>query len=117
MFIVLLILPSSFLADSQISASEVLKTFEKAFFDIVNAKQSLFRLVHCKVISENVKESIEKANDEDAKYILFWHLEKNATVDTLREYCNVAIAADGYPKMNSLGRDMLGMLSPRGWLE
>lgn len=117
MFIVLLILPSSFLADSQISASEVLKTFEKRFLGIVNAKQSLHRLKHCNVISEEVKKKIEEACDDDAKYILYEHLEKNATVDTLREYCEAAIAADGYPKMKNLGDDMLEMLSPKGWLE
>ena len=68
------------------------------------------------MISTDVKTSIEGANDEDAKYLLFEHLEKNATVDTLREYCKVAIAADGFPRMQTLGRKMMEALSYEGWL-
>ena len=62
------------------------------------------------MISPNVRTAIESANDEDAKYILFEHLEKNATVDALREYCSVAIAAKGFPKMQELGEKMLKAL-------
>ena len=68
------------------------------------------------MISTDVKTSIEGANDEDANYLLLEHLEKNATVDTLREYCKVAIAADGFPRMQALGRKMMEALSLGGWL-
>ena len=97
------------------SASQFLEAFEKEFFDVVNAKQSLLRLKHKGVISPNVRKDIEYANEEDARYILFEHLEKNATVGTLREYCDVAIAANGYPKMQALGRKMKEALPPGGW--
>ena len=94
------------------SASQFLKTYEDEFVEVVNAKQSLFRLRHKGVISPDVKTSIERANEENAKYLLLEHLEKNATLDTLREYCEVAIAADGYPRMQELGRKMLNALPP-----
>ena len=68
------------------------------------------------MISTDVKTSIKSANDEDAKYLLFEHLEKNATVDTLREYCKVAIAADGFSRMQELGRKMMEALPLNGWL-
>ena len=100
-------------AASPFSASQFLKTFEDEFVDVVNAKQSLLKLKHKGVISPDVKTSIEGANEEDAKYLLFEHLEKNATVDTLREYCEVAIAADGYPRMQELGRKMINTLPPQ----
>ena len=58
--------------------------------------------------------AIDNANEEDAKYFLFQHLGKNATVETLREYCEVAIAADGYPRMQELGRKMMETLPLRG---
>ena len=65
------------------------------------------------MISPDGKASIEATkDDEDAKYILLEHLEKNATVDTLREYCKVAIAADGYSRMQELGREMINALPP-----
>ena len=102
-------------AASPFSASQFLKTYEDEFVEVVIAKQSLLKLKHKGVISPNVKASIERANEEDAKYLLFEHLEKNATVDTLREYCKVAIAADGYPRMQELGRKMMESLPLGGW--
>ena len=106
---------SSLPAASPFSASQFLKTYEEEFVEVVNAKQSLFRLKHKGVISQAVRTSIEATkDDEDAKYILLEHLEKNATVDTLREYCKVAISADGYPRMQELGRKMMEALPPEG---
>ena len=109
-------LTSLLLAASPFSASQFLKAYEDEFLDIVNAKQSLLKLKHKGVISQAVRKSIEDATDEDAKYLLFEHLEKNATLDTLREYCTVAIAANGYPRMQELGRKMMDSLSLGGGL-
>ena len=95
-----------FTAASPFSALEFLKTYEDEFIRVVNAKQSLVKLKHKKVIPEEVKTKIEGATEEDAKYTLLEHLQKNATVDTLRVYCDVAIAADGYPQMQALGKKM-----------
>ena len=59
--------------------------------------------------SSYVKKFIEDANEKDAKYLLLEHLEKFTTsvlvwyVDSLREYCRVAIAADECPRMQKLG--------------
>ena len=102
-------LPLTFLlpAASSFSASQFLKTYENEFVAVVHAKQSLSRLKFKGVISEDVKASIERANEEDAKYLLLEHLEKNATVGMLKEYCNVAIAADAFPRMQELGRKMI----------
>ena len=111
-YISALLSTSLLLAASPFSASQFLKTFEDEFVEVVNAKQSLLKLKHKGVISPDVKTSIESANEEDAKYLLFEHLEKNATVDTLREYCKVAIAAGGYPRMQELGRKMMETLPP-----
>ena len=101
-------------AASPFSASQFLKTYEDEFIEVVYAKQSLLKLKHKGVISAHLKTSIEGANEEDAKYLLFEHLERNATVDTMREYCKVAIAADGYPRMHELGRKMMHALPPEG---
>ena len=101
-------------AASPFSALQFLKTYEDEFVEVVNAKQSLLKLKHKGVISPDVKTSIEGANEEDAKYLLFEHLEKNATVDTLREYCKVAIAAGGFTRMQELGSKMMNALPPEG---
>ena len=104
-------------AASPFSASKFLNEYEEEFFHVVNAKQSLLKLKHKGVISPDVKTAINGANDEDAKYILFEHLEKNATVANLREYCEVAIAAKGFQGMQALGRKMMEALPLGGWLE
>ena len=65
------------------------------------------RLKRKGVISEDVESHINSAtNKEDAQEILFAHLMQHADVDTLMRYCEVAIGAEGYPKMQSLGRKM-----------
>ena len=102
---------------SPFSASQFLKEYDKEFLDVVHAKQSLLKLKHKGVISPDIASAIATANEEDSKYLLFEHLEKNATVDTLREYCEVAIAADGFPRMQAFGRKMMETLSLEGLLE
>ena len=104
-------------AASHFSASQFLKAYENEFLEAVDAKLSLRRLQRKGVISEGVIADIQDANDDEAKEILYSHLEKNATVDTLMEYCYVATAAKGFPRMQELGRKMLEMLQPGGWLE
>ena len=108
-----LCLTSFWLAASPFSASQFLKTYEDEFLEVVNAKQSLLKLKYKGVISAHLKTSIEGANKEDTKYLLD-HLEKSPTVGTLRKYCEVAIAADGFLRMQELGRKMLNALPPEG---
>ena len=104
-------------AASSFSVSQFLKRYEGEFLEVVKPKLSLLQLIHKGVISSDVKTAIESANDEDAKYILFEHLQKNATVDTLKVYCKVAIAANGFPRMQELGRNIMDALSLGGWLD
>ena len=102
-------------AASPFSVSRFLETYEDEFLEVVNPKLSLLKLKYKGVISSDVRTAIESANDEDAKYTLLEHLQKNATVDTLKVYCDVAIAANGFPRMQELGKKMMDALSPGGW--
>ena len=108
---------SSLPAASPFSVSQFLETYEDEFLEIVNPKQSLLQLRHKGVISPDVRTAIKDANDEDAKYILLEHLQMYATTDTLWVYCEVAMAAVGFPRMQALGRKMMAALPPGGWLE
>ena len=66
------------------------------------------------MITQDVESRINAAtNDEDAQEILFAHLLHHADVVTLLKYCEVAIAAEGYPRMQSLGRKMKEELQPK----
>ena len=95
----------------------VLEQYEEDFFKCVNAKLRLRRLIRRGVITDTIKGDIESANDDEAREILFGHLKQNANVDTLKKYLKVAIAADSYPKMQSLGRKIMEELEQRGWSE
>ena len=99
------------------AASQVLEKHEDEFFDVVDAKLNLLRLKRKKVITEALIARIENADSENAKEILYDHLQRNADVGALREYCKVAIAADALPNMQKLGEKMLSELPPEGLLE
>ena len=101
-------------AASPFSVSRFLETYEDDFLEVVNPRLRLRKLIREGVISSDIKTAIESTNDEDAKDILFEHLQKNATVGTLRVYCDVAIAANGFPRMQELGKKMMDALPPGG---
>ena len=94
------------------AVSEFLKKHETEFFEVVNPKQSLLTLVRKGVITEDVKSSINTSNAKDAREVLYDHLKCHGSVSTLREYCEVAIEADGFPNMQALGRKMKKDLPP-----
>ena len=99
------------------AASQVLKKHEDEFFDVVNPTRSLPWLKHKEVISEGLISKIETADTRDALVILFEHLHRNANVAALREYCTMAMAACGFPRMQKLGEKMLKELALEGLLE
>lgn len=71
------------------------------------------------MITQDIESRINAAtNDEDAQEILFAHLLHHADIDTLLKYCEVIIAANGYPRMQSLGTKMKEDLQclQSGWL-
>ena len=104
----------SFNAAAPFPVTEFLEKHETEFFSVVNARLSLLRLKRKGVITQNIVSCINAAtNEEDAQEILYEHLMHHADVDTLMKYCEVAIAAEGYPKMQSLGRKMKEELEPK----
>ena len=94
--------------------SVFLKTYEDDFLRVVNAKHGLIRLKHEDVIPESLKKEIEGATEEEARYLLFEHLEKNATLATLRAYCKVASEAGGFAQTKELGKKMMAALPAYG---
>ena len=97
--------------------SEFLKKYETEFFEVGNPRLSLLRLVRKGVITHDVESVINTSNTDNAREVLYHHLAHHADVDTLREYCKVAINTEGYPTMQSLGRKMMEELKQAGWSE
>ena len=94
------------------SVAKFLKKHEEEFFRVVNPKQSLLRLIRKGVITSDVKSSIDSSNSKDAAEILYQHLKDHGNATTLREYCEVAIDADGLPNMQTFGKKMKKDLPP-----
>ena len=92
------------------SVSCILTTHEDAFFTWVNAKENVLRLKRRGVVSQHIVSAIQAASDNEAQEILYDHLVSHGTVDTLREWCEWAIAAKGYPEMQELGKKVKDML-------
>ena len=109
-----LLRPFSFNAASPFSVSAFLKTYESEFLKVVNAKHGLIRLKHEDVIPASLKKQIEDADEEEARYLLFEHLEKNATLAILRAYCDVASEAGGFAQTKELGKKMKAALPAKG---
>ena len=108
---------NSYNAVTPFSISNFLEKHEKEFFEVVNPRQSLRKLIRKGVVTEDLMKSVERSNIDDGREILFEHLKRHASVQTLREYCKVAIDANGYPNMQSFGRKMMEELKQRGWFQ
>ena len=108
---------NSYNAVTPFSISNFLEKHEKEFFEVVNPRQSLRKLIRKGVVTEDLMKSVERSNIDDGREILFEHLKLHASVQTLREYCKVAIDANGYPNMQSFGRKMMEELKQRGWFQ
>ena len=98
------------------AASEVFKKYGNEFCKVVDTKSIWFELKRKKVIPDDLITNIDSVDDKKAREMLFQHLDRNADVATLREYCKIAISADGFPKMQALGKKMLRDLPPEGLL-
>ena len=103
-------------AAAPLSVSEFLKNHETEFFTVINPRQSLLRLIRKGVITEDVQSSIDTSNTKDALEILYDHLKRHGSMNTLLEYCEMTIDADGLSNMQSFGRRMKEQLQHRGWL-
>ena len=97
-----------------VAVSRVLEKYEEEFFAVVDAKYNLHRLKRKMVIDGGLMATIDNTNDKTAKELLFDHLKSNADVVTLREYCKMVIEAEGFPRMQKLGMEMLNELLPEG---
>ena len=83
--------------------------------EVVKPKHGLLTLLRKKVINEEVQGDINDARTgQAAKEILFKHLHDDGSVPNLKIYCAEIIKADGYPRMQDLGRKMLNELEQGG---
>ena len=95
--------------------SRVLIRFEKQFIKVVAANAIALGLYRRKVIPQSKMKQMKESNsDKDSKELLFDHLKQHGDVGSLKGFCEEAILANGYPKMQKLGHDMKAMLEQEG---
>ena len=94
--------------------SEVLEKYEENFFEVVVPKYNLLKLKRKGVITQDIERRISTTNDDEGKEILYDHLKQHSSEETLRKFCKVAIAADGYPNMQRLAEKIMNELSQGG---
>ena len=94
---------------------EVLEEYEDEFFQVVHAKYNLLKMVRKNVITQDIARRILATNDDEGREILYDHLKQHSSVHTLREFCEMAIEADGYPNMQRLAKRMARELARDGW--
>ena len=97
--------------------SEVLEKYEDTFFEVVNAKYNLLKLKRKGVITQDIERRISATNDYEDREVLYDHLKHHSSLETLNEYCKVAIEASGYPKMQRLAVKMMKELTQGGWYQ
>ena len=95
----------------------MLEKYEDRFFKVVEAKEIAYGLHRRRVIPESVRNQIGRSDSgKVARELLFDHLKQHGNVDSLMAFCEEATSAhcNGYPNMQSLGREMKDMLAQEG---
>ena len=90
---------------------EVLCHFRKRFIKEVDAQHIVSDLKHKGIISDAVFTAVNREDGTTRRNeILYDHLEKSSTRDSLTTVCDAMISVSGHPKMNQLGQHMKNML-------
>ena len=88
-----------------------LERFNSRFLNEVNAKGIVNKLYFKKVIPQDIKTKIERANsDEEANVILYEHVQPQGVKASAKMLFEIMRDAVGYHKMNHLGAEMLECL-------
>ena len=90
---------------------EVLCYFRNRFIKEVDAQCIVSDLKHKGIISDAVLFAVNREDGTTRQNkILYDHLERTSTGDSLTTVCDAMISFSGHPKMNQLGQHMKNML-------
>ena len=91
--------------------NQVLGHFRDRFIREVDASTIVFGLKHKGIIPDGVLVAVNKETSATLRnQILYAHLEKTSTKDSLITVCELIIAVPGNPRMRALGEDMKSKL-------
>ena len=86
---------------------EILGEFREQFISDMDVNMVVMELLDKDIISDGVRESIERANGpRHRSEILHEHLKRTCTEEAFRTVCAIAASVRGNPKMSALGKGM-----------
>jgi len=86
---------------------EILGEFREQFISDMDVIMVVMELLDKDIISDGVRESIEKADGRRRRSeILHEHLKRTCTEEAFRTVCGIIASVRGNPKMSALGKDM-----------
>ena len=80
--------------------------YKDKFLGSVNTHEIAQLLEIEKVIPESLCFELKRTSNDKATEMLYLHMRDCGSLETVHSLCDVMIKKEGYPKMNSLGRDM-----------
>ena len=80
--------------------------YKGRFLEVVAAKDIVGRLEIDGIIPLCLHHAIEQTDPDKARELLYRHLCQHGAPSTIRPLCDIMVNERGYPKMNSLGKDM-----------
>ena len=93
------------------AAEQVLEDFHDRFITDVDASNVVFEFERKGVIPEGLLTAVNRETSATLQnQILYKHLAKTSTKDSLMIVCDVIIAVQGNPRMRAMGEDMKGKL-------
>ena len=93
------------------AVDEVLCYFRNRFIKEVDAQCIVSDLKHKGIISDAVLFAVNREDGTTRQnQILYDHLKRTSTGDSLTTVCDAMISVSGHPKMNQLGQHMKNML-------
>ena len=86
---------------------ELLSEFREQFISDMDVNMIVMELLDKKIISDGVRERIEKADGPRYRSeILHEHLKRTCTEEAFRRVCAIIGSVQGNPKMSALGNHM-----------
>ena len=93
------------------TGEQVLDDFHDRFIVEMDTMSVVYSLHYEGIISNGVLQQIKTANDlKNENLILFTHLKRTCTKDSLMTTCHKIIEVTGNPRMKALGKNMLSKL-------
>ena len=104
-------------AFTSLSAAQILEKHQERFISDMDAKEMAGTLKEKRVIPPEIETDIANARSPmKANEVLYDHLQSQASEDDLKRLFQLCSERQGYSKMSTFGKHMLGELGQRGEL-